>query len=629
MSDRARTLLQLTGARRVSFSTGDSATGQGTTVSGGGLASAIDRLGVGPLAGELALGEEVVLEDEGVSLTLRREGPGHGRLRVSWTSGPSYEEAVPLPLPSTSPSFPPTAPVAAAPASAPTGRRVSDPAAALAELELPLWAHDDGLYQDGPGPGPLRAFVPSTPTSRLGSASFLAAHGVQATYVGGAMAGGISSEELVIAFSRAGMLSCFGAGGLSLERVEQAVQRCRTTLGSSPYSFNLLHNPVEPQVEEQTVDLYLQGGVRTISASAYMRLTPAVVRFRLAGIAAEGQGIRTPHRVMAKVSRPEVAEQFFRPAPEAILRELVGRGVLTEAQAKLAAHVPVAEDVTVEGDSGGHTDHRPLVALLPVIRRQRDRIAAEQGYAARGIHLRVGAGGGLGDPSSVHAAYALGADYVMTGSINQSCVEAGTSDVVRDMLAQAGIADCTTGPAPDMFELGAHVQVLGRGSMWAQRAQRLYEIYRSADGLDAIPATERERIESQIMRRPLAEVWAETAAFWAGRDPRELARAQKDEKHRMALTFRWYLGMSSRWARTGDAERKRDYQIWCGPAMGLFNDWVRGTWLEPLPARGVVPVAHALLHGAAVLRRLDALRGAGLAVPATLDPPAPWRGTKP
>jgi len=162
--------------------------------------------------------------------------------------------------------------------------------------------------------------------------------------------------------------------------------------------------------------------------------------------------------------------------------------------------------------------------------------------------------------------------------------------------------------------------------MWAQRAQRLYEIYRSAEGLDTIPAAERERIESQIMRRPLAEVWAETAAFWAERDPRELERAQKDEKHRMALTFRWYLGMSSRWARNGDAERKRDYQIWCGPAMGLFNDWVRGTWLEPLPARGVVEVAHALLHGAAVLRRVDALRGAGMAVPPELDTPAPWRG---
>ena len=29
--------------------------------------------------------------------------------------------------------------------------------------------------------------------------------------------------------------------------------------------------------------------------------------------------------------------------------------------------------------------------------------------------------------------------------------------------------------------------------------------------------------------------------------------------------------------------------------MGLFNDWVRGTWLEPLEARDVVAVSWALL----------------------------------
>jgi trans-AT polyketide synthase/acyltransferase/oxidoreductase domain-containing protein len=30
----------------------------------------------------------------------------------------------------------------------------------------------------------------------------------------------------------------------------------------------------------------------------------------------------------------------------------------------------------------------------------------------------------------------------------------------------------------------------------------------------------------------------------------------------------------------GDETRRMDYQIWCGPAMGAFNDWVRGSFLE-------------------------------------------------
>jgi trans-AT polyketide synthase, acyltransferase and oxidoreductase domains len=44
----------------------------------------------------------------------------------------------------------------------------------------------------------------------------------------------------------------------------------------------------------------------------------------------------------------------------------------------------------------------------------------------------------------------------------------------------------------------------------------------------------------------------------------------------MALVFRWYLGQSPVWANQGDADRKIDYQIWCGPAMGAFNEWVQG-----------------------------------------------------
>ena len=168
--------------------------------------------------------------------------------------------------------------------------------------------------------------------------------------------------------------------------------------------------------------------------------------------------------------------------------------------------------------------------------------------------------------------------------------------------------DVATGPAPDMFEQGAHVQVLSQGTLYAQRAARLYRAYRDHPSLEELPADERRRIERTILRRSLEEVWADTQAYWRQRDPTELQKAARDPRHRMALTFRWYLGMTSRWARTGEADRQRDFQIWCGPSMGLFNDWVRGSWLEPLSARTVVDVAYAVLHGAAALQRVNIAR---------------------
>jgi PfaD family protein len=436
------------------------------------------------------------------------------------------------------------------------------------------------------------------------------------------MAGGIAGKELVLAMGRAGMLGYFGAGGLPLEAVEVALGEVAAASAGRPFGFNLLHNPAEPTVESRTVDLYLAHGVRDVDASAFMGLTPSVVRYRLSGIHEVDGRVVVPNRLTAKVSRPEVAEPFMRPAPDTMLAELVAAGALSEAQARLARTVPVAEDITAEADSGGHTDRRPLSVLIPLFRRLADRVTAEQGYATR---VRVGAAGGIGDPWSLAAALQMGADYVMTGSVNQCTPEAATSDVVKEMLAGAGYADVTEGPAPDMFEIGAQVQVLGRGTMYAQRAARLFDLYKGCESLETIPPAERARVEKQIFLRPIDEVWAETEAYWRSRDPREVERAAREPRHRMALTFRWYLGMSSRWARTGDAARKRDFQVWCGPAMGLFNDWVRGSALEPVAARGVVAVAEALLAGACGALRVQAARTAGVPLPPGaegLRPPA-------
>jgi hypothetical protein len=86
----------------------------------------------------------------------------------------------------------------------------------------------------------------------------------------------------------------------------------------------------------------------------------------------------------------------------------------------------------------------------------------------------------------------------------------------------------------------------------------------------------------------------------------------------MALIFRWYLGLSSRWSNIGEKGRELDYQIWCGPAMGAFNDWVRGTYLEAAANRRVVDVAHHMLQGAAFLSRLQSLRLQGVNLPPPL-----------
>ena len=82
----------------------------------------------------------------------------------------------------------------------------------------------------------------------------------------------------------------------------------------------------------------------------------------------------------------------------------------------------------------------------------------------------------------------------------------------------------------------------------------------------------------------------------------------------MALIFRWYLGLSSRWSNTGEKGRELDYQIWCGPSMGAFNAWAKGTYLEVPETRRVADVAQQMMNGAAYLFRVQQLKMQGLVI---------------
>ena len=465
--------------------------------------------------------------------------------------------------------------------------------------------------------GELVGLLPPCRPAAFGARSFLSTHGSRFAYVVGEMARGIASAEMVIAAVRAGLVGFFGSAGLRPPVIADAIDRIRAGIGdATAWGANLIHNPHHPAAEREVVDLFIARGVARVSASAFMQLSPEVVRYAAHGLSRDGQGhVRRATHVFAKVSRTEVAEPFMAPPPANLLRELAAAGRLTAEQAELQSRLPVAEDITVEADSGGHTDNRPLLVLLPAVAALRDRLAARHGH---GREIRLGAAGGLGTPAAVAAAFQAGADYVMTGSINQSAVESGLSRSGRELLAQCGIADVGMAPAADMFELGVKVQVVKRGTMFAVKAQRLYDLYRRYDDFAALPERERNWVETQVLRDSFAKAWATTRAHHARGKPDLVAKADADAKLRMALTFRAFLFLASQWARDGHRERLIDFQIWCGPAMGAFNDWVKGSFLEPLDQRTVTQIAWNLLEGAAIVTRAQALRAAGVAVRPTL-----------
>ncbi|EST38617.1 hypothetical protein N566_06505 [Streptomycetaceae bacterium MP113-05] len=443
----------------------------------------------------------------------------------------------------------------------------------------------------------------------LGSADFRADHGVAYAYATGSMYKAIASVELVIRMGRAGLLGYFGAGGLSEDELDASLRRIRTGLGDHrAFGVNLLAS--RPEREERSVDAFLSHGVRRIEAASFVQISPALVRYRLTGARRGVDGrIQVPNRIMAKVSRQEVAEAFLGPPPAGIVRDLAAAGRITPQEAALAESVAMCDDLCAEADSGGHTDQRPMIALLPAILTLRDRAVRSHTAVPR---VRVGVAGGIGTPEAAAAAFVMGADFVVTGSINQCTAEAGTSDSAKDLLQRAQVQDTALVPAGDMFEMGTKAQVLRRGLFFPARANKLYELWLRHGSLEELDRDTADHVQRRILGRSFGEVWQEIEKRYASR-PEVLQRAAQDPKRRMALTFTWYFAQATRVALEGDTGRRVDFQIPCGPALGALNEQLRGTHREHWRNRHADDLARLIMSGAADL--LSRTRGTSPAHP--------------
>lgn len=439
--------------------------------------------------------------------------------------------------------------------------------------------------------------APVVNAQSLGDRGFKEDYGLKYAYLAGSMYQGIASQKMVVRLGKTGMLGFFGAAGLDLKRLEETIVGLQKELSKGePYGMSLLHNPLHPEVEEKTVDLYLKHGVRMIEASAYLSVSEALAKYRLQGVKRDKEGkVRPANRIIAKLSRPEVAEIFMSPIPSGIVDKLKAKKRITPEEAELSREIPLADDVCVEADSAGHTDRRAASVLMPAVLTLREKMMRKYGYSRK---IRIGAAGGIGTPEAAAAALVLGAEFLMTGSINQCTVEAGISDTVKDMLEDINVQDTDYAPSVELFELGARVQVLKKGVFFPARANKLFELYRQYDSLEELGIKHKGQLEERYFQRSLEEVWQEVAASYP-RD--EVEKARQNPKQKMALVFRWYLERSTEWALGGLVQRKVDFQVQCSPALGAFNQWVKGTPLEKWRNRHVDEIGIKLLEETARL----------------------------
>lgn len=462
--------------------------------------------------------------------------------------------------------------------------------AALAE-ECPPPSSPSAAPAASPPGGGHAARHPAGSTARLGEA-FCRRHGLSQAYVAGSMYRGISSPRLVVAMARAGLLAFFGAGGMSLPQVEASLDAIQDALPpEAPFGVNVLASPQRPELERAIVDLCLRRGVRYAEVSGFTHVAPDVVAYRFRGARMENGRAVAPHTVFAKVSRLEVAEAFLRPPEEKILRSLQEQGRLSGSEADAARRLPVASELCMEADSGGHTDGAVQLALLPAAKMVRDTVQAAMRPDQR---TGLGAAGGLGTPEAIAACFVLGAEFVLCGSIHQCTPEAGTSTAVKDLLGQIGLHDTGYAPAGDLFTTGARVQVVRRATLFSARANHLYDVYRTYGGLNELPRGVCETVE-RYLGTPWPLVWEKCTERLRDTRPEELERLRNNGKAKMARVFKTYFTRTIESALAGDVGDRVNWQIQCGPAMGAFNAFARSAGMEAWQTRNIERIAHELM----------------------------------
>lgn len=432
----------------------------------------------------------------------------------------------------------------------------------------------------------------------LGSSTFCERYNTSYAYVAGGLHHGIASVAMVKKMANSQMLSFLGTKGRTITEINNDIERLQEQVAKeNPFGVNLYHNILDPNKEIELVNSLLEQGITIIEAGGFSQITLALAYFRIVGLRRkEDQNIVCKHQIIAKVSRPEVAEGFMKPVPERLIKRLLDNGWITQDQAEMAREIPLSGDICIEADPGGVTHRSAAFVLFPSIKSLRNQIQQEYKYKEP-IHL--GISGGIGTPEAAVSAFIMEADFVLTGSINQCTVESGLSAIAKELLQNSDVQDTAYIPDEELFEIGIQAQVLKKGVLFATRAKKLYELYQRYDSLEEIPNDVREQLEGKYFKKTLPEVWQIIKQEFVQRDEiAQIASIEERPKKIMATLFKYYLRQANQYALDGTVDEQANFQIQTGAALGAFNQWVKGTPLEVWQNRYVDQIGMKMMESA-------------------------------
>jgi nitronate monooxygenase len=239
--------------------------------------------------------------------------------------------------------------------------------------------------------------------------------------------GGLSSQKLTAAVSNFGGLGSFGAHGLALEAIKEAIAEIRSRT-SKPFAMNLWVS-----TEDE--------GARTSDENAFNRsLAPLTTHLAALGAPRPMFKPYSPARFedQARVlldAKVPVFSFIFGIPPREILEECRAKSIVTIGTATTPEEGAALQEAGVDAivasgfEAGGHRGsflraaEDSLTGTLSLVPQITDK-----------VKVPVIAAGGIADARGVIAALALGAEGVQMGTVFLACEESGASLIHRQAL---------------------------------------------------------------------------------------------------------------------------------------------------------------------------------------------------
>lgn len=440
----------------------------------------------------------------------------------------------------------------------------------------------------------------------LGDMEFSKRYQTKYNYVIGGMCNGIAGVQLVSSACNHGILSFLGTTGLAISKVEQMIQETRQNTNSDTlFGINITQDYFQTDRQRELFELCKRQEVPVVEISGFMSPTKELVLYKAKGLRLDDNHKVQGNAIIAKISNSLTAKEFLSPAPVEILDQLREESLITTEEYELAKKVPVVDDICIVGDCAYETDRGNLISILPEVLEMRQKIMSSHALLQQ---ARVGVAGGIGSKRAAVAMFLMGADFILTGSVNECTKEANLPNGVKDMLAEITVNDVTYVPSERLFELNKLVQVVKKGIFFPSRANILKSVYDVTDSVEAIPESMKVYIEHKILRTDFTTFYQQIEQDL---DDVQLKLAQSNEKYKMALVFKRYLRDSFQRTLQGndDANEIVDYEIYCSAALGSLNEQLSGTPLEQWNLRTVSDIADFIMNGAYEIVTNKQLRG--------------------